>query len=106
MNLVIRPEAIDELSSNARWYNEQRPGLGDELIDEVWEMLGRIRATPEAFGRHEFYRGAEEVRRAGLRRFPYSVIFLVDPQRIRVLAFAPHKRRPLYWLNRLRDAEP
>jgi hypothetical protein len=104
MTVVIRPEAIDELLSSARWYNERRPGLGDELIAEAWAVLGRIQATPTAFGRYEYYRGPDEVRRAGLARFPYSVIFLIEPDCIGVLAFAPDKRRPLYWLNRLRDA--
>ena len=68
MTLVIRPEAIEELLSSAHWYNDQRPGLGNELIDEAWAALGRIQATPAAFGRYEFYRGSDEVRRAGLRR--------------------------------------
>jgi toxin ParE1/3/4 len=102
MNLILRPEAIAELSSSALWYDDQRRGLGHDLINEAWEVIGRIRATPESFGRFEFYSGRDEVRRARLSRFPYSVIFLVEPQCIRILAFAPHKRRPLYWLNRLR----
>ncbi len=105
MSLVIQPEAIAELLSSARWYNDKRPKLGDELIDKARAALGRIRATPEAFGRYECYRGTAEIRRAALARFPYSVIYLVQPHRISVLAFASHKRRPLYWLNRLRDAE-
>jgi hypothetical protein len=105
MTLVIRPEAIEELLASARWYNQQRSGLGNELIDEAWAVLGRIEATPEAFGRYEFYRGPDVVRRAGFARFPYSALFLVEPDCIGVLAFAPDKRRPLYWLNRLRDAE-
>jgi hypothetical protein len=35
MTLAIRPEAIEELLSSAHWYNEQQPGLGNELIDEA-----------------------------------------------------------------------
>lgn len=31
MTITIRPEAIDELLASARWYHEQRLGLGDEL---------------------------------------------------------------------------
>jgi len=105
MSLVVRPEAIEALLASARWHNERRSGLGDELIDEAWGSLERIQAAPEAFARYEFYRGSNEVRRAGLSRFPYSVIVLVESDFVAVLAFAPDKRRPLYWLNRLRDRE-
>jgi hypothetical protein len=104
MTLVVLPEAGEELLSSARWYDERRPGLGNELVGEAWAAVGRIQATPAAFGRYEFYRGPDEVRRTALARFPYSAIYLVEPDRLVVLAFAPHKRRPLYWLHRSRDA--
>jgi len=104
MTLVIRPEAIEELLASALWYDARRQGLGNQLIDETWAAIERIRTTPQAFGRYEFYRGPDEVRRAPVARFPYGVIYLVDPDRIAILALAPDKRRPLYWLNRLRDA--
>ncbi|HEY5315178.1 MAG TPA: hypothetical protein VIK18_21780 [Pirellulales bacterium] len=96
MTLIIRPEAIEVLLASARWYNERRAGLGNELIDEAWAATRRIRATPAAFGRYEFYRGPDEVRRIGLARFPYSAIYLVERDRLTVLAFAPDKWRPMY----------
>jgi toxin ParE1/3/4 len=102
MTVVIRPEAINELLCSARWYDQRRAGLGNEFVDEAWAALERIRAMPTAFGRYELYRGTDEIRRAGLARFPDSVIFLVEPDGIVVLAFAPDRRRPLYWLDRLR----
>jgi len=104
MKLVIRPEATEELYGSAQWYDERKPGLGHDLMDEAWSAIGRITATPTAFGRYEFYRGTENVRRARIVRFPCSVIFVHEPDCIRILAFAPDKRQPLYWLDRLRDA--
>ena len=35
MRLELHPEARAELRSAALWYDEQRPGLGDEFISEV-----------------------------------------------------------------------
>ena len=88
---------------NSQWYDERLPGLGDQLVDEVQAVLARIEATPAAFARYEFYRGSAEVRRSLLSRFPISVIFLVESDGIVILAFAAQRRRPLYWLGRLRD---
>ncbi len=102
MTVTIRPEALEELLASARWYQQQRLGLGDELIDEAWSVLERIQAAPLLFGRYEYYRGANDVRRAGFARFPYGVIYLVEAEKLVVLAFAPDRRRPLYWQDRLR----
>jgi toxin ParE1/3/4 len=45
-------------------------------------------------------RGAQA--RVGLPRFPYAVVFLVRVEELRVLAIAHAKRRPGYWLSRVR----
>jgi toxin ParE1/3/4 len=42
----------------------------------------------------------EDIRRKVLRRFPYSIIFSIKPDRIRILAIANQKRRPFYWRGR------
>ncbi|MEA4883585.1 MAG: addiction module protein [Clostridia bacterium] len=35
-----------------------------------------------------------------LRRFPYSIMYSLLPNTIRILAIANQKRRPLYWCGR------
>lgn len=44
--LVIEPDAEDDLSEAYRWYENQRPGLGDEFIACVAAGLDRICETP------------------------------------------------------------
>ena len=44
------------------------------------------------------FRGA--VRRCILRRFPYSIIYQLVTDELRVIAVAHHRRRPGYWVNR------
>ena len=39
-------------------------------------------------------------RRAGLRRFPYGIIFLVEESRIVVIACFHGKRHPSHWQQR------
>ncbi len=40
-------------------------------------------------------------RRKLLRRFPYSVIYLIEGQQLFVVAVMHHRRRPGYWLTRV-----
>ena len=49
MRLELHPEARAELRSAALWYDEQRPGLGDEFIAEVSAALDRIGDAPESY---------------------------------------------------------
>ena len=43
----------------------------------------------------------DEVRHKLLIRFPYSILHVIEPDRIRVVAVAHQKRRPGYWNYRL-----
>jgi toxin ParE1/3/4 len=100
----VEPEAKEELAAAAEWYEERREGLGLELLAEVDTVFGAIARRP---GRFPLYpRVAPElgVRRATARRFPYSIAFIDLATVIRVLAVAHEKRRPGYWVGRLKGA--
>jgi hypothetical protein len=49
VRLELHPEARAELRSAALWYDEQRPGLGDEFIADVSATLEQIGGTPESY---------------------------------------------------------
>ena len=96
MRLTFHAEADAEVTEAARYYEMQVEDLGFSFLDELDAALERIEAHPKAaplVGR--------EVRRATLRRFPYSLLYVVEPDRIRVIAVAHQKRRPNYWRGRL-----
>ena len=42
MRLELHPEARAELRSAALWYEERRPGLGDEFISAISASLDRV----------------------------------------------------------------
>src|SRR5437773_2601685 len=42
VRLELHPEARAELRSAALWYEERRPGLGDEFISEISASLDRV----------------------------------------------------------------
>ena len=65
--LVIRPQAEADVAEAHAWYEERRPGLGDDFLDQVDVALQRILVAP--------LRNAvmhREIRRALTRRFPFA----------------------------------
>lgn len=101
MRLELHPEARVELRSAALWYDERRPGLGDEFIAEVSAILARIGDAPESYPPWPRQRAAGPViRKATIQRFPYVIAFEKHEHHVLVLAVAHAKRRPLYWLTR------
>jgi toxin ParE1/3/4 len=99
--LIVLDDAEDELRAAADRYEEQVPGLGAEFRIEIDQALQRISSLPRA-GRPVPGRSGADVRRAFVRRFPFSIIYLVEPTVVWVVAFAHHRRRPGYWKSRVR----
>lgn len=102
MNFTVIPVAELEAAEAAIWYEDQRAGLGSEFLDELTETFDRIRSMPENSARLEYYSGPHDVRRQLLERFSYLVIFVFRPDGVIVVAVSHTRRRPLYWLDRLR----
>lgn len=97
MSLPIRfrPEARAELVDAWSWYEEQRPGLGDELAACVEAAIAKAAREPEAYARVH-----DDVRRVLVRRFPYGVFYVVEDGELLVLAVAHGRRRPHDWRDR------
>jgi plasmid stabilization system protein ParE len=87
--IVFRRIARRELDESISWYEVQRVGLGLEFAVEVDTFLQRIAETPE-----QFPQSRGEIKRAVLRRFPYTLHFLTEPDRIVILAVFHVKRNP------------
>ena len=49
VRVELHPEAHAELRAVAVWYDERRPGLGDEFVAEMSSTLARIGEVPGAF---------------------------------------------------------
>jgi toxin ParE1/3/4 len=99
----LAPEATAELVEAALWYQAQRPGLESEFLDEVDRVLPLIESSPESFPRLLDMPADLVIRRARLPRFPYALVFMDLGEQVRILAVAHAKRRPGYWLDRVRQ---
>ncbi len=93
--VVLRPAARAEFDEAFDWYEQQRPGLGVDFATQVQEVLDRIGATPLLYPQV-----FQEVRRVVVQRFPYSVFYKVEPQRMVVLAIFHSRRDPKTWRTR------
>ena len=101
MRLELHPEARAELRTAAIWYDERRPGLGDEFISEISASLDRVRDAPESYPAWPGTPAVDPlIRKATVQRFPYLIAFERHEQHLLILAVAHAKRRPLYWLTR------
>ena len=93
--VVFHDLAEEELNEAAAYYAQARPGLGDAFLAEAQRAVSALAASPLAGTAVE-----GDVRWWLLARFPYSVLYRVRADHIRVLAIAHQKRRPLYWRGR------
>jgi plasmid stabilization system protein ParE len=93
--LSIRSEAEAEIQEAYDWYEAQRPGLGDEFLAAVRQALAAVERSPRQY---PIVRG--KVRRALLSHFPYSVLYLAEPENTVVIACFHGKRDPRRWYSR------
>ena len=96
MILSTHPLAADELLDGAVFYAAQATSeLAEDFIAEFERSVALLQAHPKL--------GAVwggRFRRLPLRRFPYSIVYCMSGEILRVVALAHHKRRPGYWRAR------
>ena len=93
--VVFRRLAKRELDDAILWYEDRRKGLGYAFSVAIQKQIARISISPEQFPRVQ-----GDVRKAVLRRFPYSIYFITDKQRIVVLAIVHVRRDPQHLESR------
>ena len=104
MRVEVLDAAEREAIRAARWYEVRQRGLGRDFIGAVEEAYAVIGAAPRRYRRWQGRKTARELRIRQIRRFPYHVVYEVREAEALVLAaaVAAAKRRPGYWLYRLR----
>jgi len=91
------PAARAEMLRAAERYEKERPGLSRDYLAEVETAAQRIATFPEHGS--PFLQGT---RRVVLKRFPFSVVYSTEADGPLVVAIAHHRRRPGYWVRRMK----
>lgn len=90
--LIAEPQADIDIEAAFNWYENERPGLGLEFLDELRATYGRIADGPF---KYQDLRGG--IRRALLRRFPYAVYFAIEKQAAVILTVLQANEDPAKW---------
>lgn len=91
----FHPKARAELERSALFYDGKFPGLGLEFAAEVQIAVAFAYSHPEAGAPV-----AASFRRVIVRRFPYSVVYRTQSERLYIIAVAHQRRNPNYWNDR------
>ena len=94
------PEARTEFLEAIQYYEECQEGLGRRFHLAIESAVQHISEAPF------LYRMLKApFRRYLLPKFPYSIIYSIEPDHIHIIAVAHNKRKPGYWTNRITDTE-
>jgi plasmid stabilization system protein ParE len=94
--LIMAPEAEQDLDEAYAWYEKQRAGLGGDFLDRVDACLNAICRTPLA---HQVVHA--DFRRTMVRRFPYAIYYEFADAKVIVYGIVHTSKDPDKWRQRL-----
>ena len=90
------PDARAEFLAAVEYYEECQVGLGRRFRETVEVEVDAIAAMPFRFRMLH-----APFRRCLVPKFPYAIIFSIEPKFILIIALAHAKRKPGYWCDRI-----
>jgi toxin ParE1/3/4 len=89
--VVLQSEAIVDIQAAFDWYEQQRPGLGYELIEEIEDALERLSKHPQHYSAPD-----KKYRKLRIKRFPYLVVFEIEDLNVIVIAVRRVSQEPVH----------
>lgn len=99
--LRFHPEARADLIAAAAHLEAERPGYGARFRDEARRVVELVVERPGIGQVEEGYPEGVEIRVFRFAVFPYSLVVLVEPEELIVIAVSHGRRLPGYWRSRL-----
>ncbi len=94
--LEIREAAEQEFNDAADWYYQEDTLASNRFIIAIEATLSKITHSPDSypvvFG--------NEIRRAVVNKFPFSIFFTVDDEVVAILSIFHNSRNPMIWRGR------
>ena len=88
--------AEEEAAEASSFYNEASPGIGIEFLRDLRHAINRLREFPSLGTPID-----DDLRGLVMSRFPFKVIYYVEPDAIVIVSVAHQSRRPDYWRARI-----
>jgi plasmid stabilization system protein ParE len=98
MKVIFSKLARKELEDAGNFYELEYSGLGLQFKAEVQKAALRIAQHPKAWS---VERG--DIRKALLHKFPYKLLYSIEPDQIFIIALAHQHRKPDYWVDNNED---
>jgi plasmid stabilization system protein ParE len=90
--VIVRPEAESDIADTHDWYEAQLEGLGERFLASLDNTIRSIQTQPSAYPIVH-----NQIRPALLKKYPYNVFYLVESDRVIVLACFHVRRNPKSW---------
>jgi toxin ParE1/3/4 len=92
----FHPEAREDFRDAIRWYRTQSTIASVEFRKTVSGAIRDVARSPQLWPKY-----LHGTRRFVIHRFPFSVVYLDDPEILTIIALAHSKRKPGYWKHRV-----
>ena len=96
-NLEIRPAARREFDDASDWYRDEDHAIRAKFVAAVRKTIKTVEQRPLAFP----VVFGTSVRRANVRKFPYSVFFTLEGSLVIILSIFHDSRNPIIWRGRM-----
>lgn len=96
MDVVFLDLALMEADEAIDYYEDQMPDLGKSFHDELFSSIDIILQHPKAWTKV-----GDRTRRCILKRFPYFIFYIDEPEQITITAVGHQHRDPEYFSNRV-----
>jgi len=95
MRVRFTSAAEAELADALDWYRANAPREAPRFLDEFEVLARRLADNPR-----QFPSVMDKVRRAGFRRYPYGLFFVIGSDEVQVFACFHASRDPHRWQER------
>ena len=98
-DIILLPEAVEDVAGAYDWYENQSSGLGKEFLRNVDACLSLAKRNPEI--NVLIYKA---FRRALVRHFPFAIFYEIERNDLVIYAVFHCAQDPKRWKRRLRTA--
>ena len=96
MHVSFNAEALAEAEEATHWYRDNGGSSPSRAFTQELRRVVRLAAEQPGVGNA----GLHGTVRLYFKRFPYTLVFRIQGESVRVIAIAHQSRRPGYWVGR------
>lgn len=96
-SVIVRNDVLTDIKSAVDWYNHELNGLGQRFFLSFEQSTNQITRNP-----FHYTFITKHVRRCPVRKFPYSILYIVEGNDIYILAVIHRRRSNAYIRKRIK----